>query len=122
MTMLEKLFRADRVEWQALTRGIESLAAAVEDPRFAPALHRWLRAERWNDQYPDRQARDGPPQRKTFGQIARESAAEAAGQSHDPPSHLDTDNHDGPTLDFVGGGSGADHFDLQPADPGRFRL
>lgn len=109
---LKVVHRADKLDWQTLTSAIASLAATCE-PQFVPALHRWLRGERWNDQRPVAKPGAGPPLRRTFGQIARESAAEAAGYSHDQHRHQQTDDHRGPTLDVVPGGSRSDLLDLQ---------
>jgi hypothetical protein len=50
MAQLEAIFRSDRIAFATITDGIRRLAAHVEDPKFAPALHRWLRKERWNDE------------------------------------------------------------------------
>ena len=122
MLALAKLHQADRLDWQILTDGIRGLAAAVEDPKFAPALHRWLRAERWNDQYPDRQARAGPQPKTTFGQLVREATAEKfAGHPNGQQIDIDAD-HDGQTLDFGRSSSAEDHYDLQPARAGGVRF
>lgn len=52
MMALADLHRRDRLPWSELIDGIRSLTDAVEDPKFAPALHRWLKRERWQDQHP----------------------------------------------------------------------
>lgn len=58
MAALAELHRKDLLDWQTLVEGIEALAANVE-PKFAPALHRWLKKARWTDQHAP-QARAGP--------------------------------------------------------------
>jgi hypothetical protein len=117
MDALKAVHRADKLDWQTLTTAITSLAATCE-PQFVPALHRWLKGERWTDQRPVAKPGAGPPQRRTFGQLAAESAAEVAGYSHDH-SHHQADDHRGPTLDIEPDRSGADLVDLQSHRAGR---
>ena len=117
MDALKAVHRADKLDWQTLTAAIASLAATCE-PQFVPALHRWLKGERWTDQRPVAKPGAGPPQRRTFGQLVAESAAEAAGYPHDH-SHHQADDHRGPTLDLEPGGTGADLVDLQSHRAGR---
>jgi hypothetical protein len=113
MAALTEVHRKDRLDWQTLMVGIENLSANVE-PKFAPALHRWLKKERWTDQHVAQpQARAGPQQRKTFGQIAREAANNIAGQDDEPHFHRQADAFDGPSLDLVAGEPGASIVDLQ---------
>lgn len=50
MAALDQLHKADSLSFETLITGIRRLAATVSEPRFAPALHRWLRKERWNDE------------------------------------------------------------------------
>lgn len=113
MAALTEVHRKDRLDWQTLMVGIKNLSANVE-PKFAPALHRWLKKERWTDQHVAQpQARAGPQQRKTFGQIAREAANNIAGQDDEPHFHRQADAFDGPSLDLVAGEPGASIVDLQ---------
>lgn len=115
MAALAELHRKDRLDWQTLVAGIEALAANVE-PKFAPALHRWLKKERWTDQHAasSPQARAGPAHRKTFGELARQAANSIAGQDHEPHFHRQADDFDGPSLDLVAGDAGASVVDLHP--------
>lgn len=61
MTALADLYRRDRLSWSDLIDGIRSLTDAIEDPKFAPALHRWLKRERWQDQHPAARPPPIPP-------------------------------------------------------------
>ncbi|HZH50281.1 MAG TPA: hypothetical protein VEZ16_00215 [Microvirga sp.] len=58
MAALEAVYKADKVPFEVITAGIEKLISHVE-PQYHPALHRWLKKERWNDEYQTR----GPPRR-----------------------------------------------------------
>lgn len=107
---LKAVHRSDKLDWEVLTAAIRSLAATCE-PKFVPALHRWLRGERWNDQRPEQRPGAGPPQRRTFSQIARESAAEL-GQIDE--RHRQADDFRGTTLDLVVSGPGEDQRHLRP--------
>lgn len=118
MDALKAVHRADKLDWQTLSNAITSLAATC-DPQFVPALHRWLKGERWTDQRPLAKPGAGPPQRRTFGQLAAESAAEAAGYPNDQHSDHQADDHRGPTLDLEPDRSGADLVDLQSHRAGR---
>lgn len=75
---LEKLYRADNLPFETITAGIAALSKNLSDPQFAPALHRWLKNERWDDEYqarPPVQARPQPRQsaQATFLDIARQA-------------------------------------------------
>lgn len=111
MAALVELHRKDRLDWQTLLDGIHRLAAAIEDPKFAPALHRWLKKARWDDQHPESLARAGPVPRRTYGQIVREAVNEIAGQDDDQQPDRQAE-FSGPTLDLVAGSGGADIVDL----------
>lgn len=56
---LEALSRSDRVSFDDLTAAIHRMASTTE-AQFCPALHRWIRNERWNDMLPMPSARAGP--------------------------------------------------------------
>lgn len=61
---LKALYRADRVSWLEIVDGVERLFGC--DPKFVPALARWVRGERWKDeQLPPPRA--GPFVRKITG-------------------------------------------------------
>lgn len=85
---------------------------------FVKTAEAWLNGRMWESQYAAEEPRAGPAPRKTFGQLARESAAEAAGYS-DEPSYRQANDYSGPTLDLVAGGTSADIVDLQPRRAGR---
>jgi hypothetical protein len=56
MAALEAVYRTDKTPFEIIMAGIDKLISHVE-PQFHPALHRWLKKERWNDEYQTR----GPP-------------------------------------------------------------
>lgn len=56
---LEGLSRSGRVPFDAVMTAISQMASTTE-PRFCPALHRWIRNERWNDMPPLPAIRHGP--------------------------------------------------------------
>jgi uncharacterized protein YdaU (DUF1376 family) len=65
MAALDALHRADKLPWDVLRSGIERFKAHLSDPQFAPALHRWLKKELWNDEYPPRSTAPPPrPERR----------------------------------------------------------
>lgn len=55
---LRALFRSDKLPYEVLVAGIERLISHISDPKFAPTLDRFIRQEKWNDEY-----RTGPPGR-----------------------------------------------------------
>lgn len=61
MAALDAVFKSDKVPFAVIVNGINRLAAHIEEPKFAPALHRWLKKERWNDEMRPRAASQGPP-------------------------------------------------------------
>jgi uncharacterized protein YdaU (DUF1376 family) len=87
---LDTLYRADKLPFETITAGIAALSKNLSDPQYAPALHRWLRNERWNDEY---QSRSTPPPRQipkqsaaaTFLDIARQADNEIRSPSHEQP-------------------------------------
>jgi hypothetical protein len=84
---------------------------------FVKMAEAWLNGRLWESAYAD-EPTTGPPVRRTFGQIARESAAEIAGYRDEPDRQAD--EYSGPTLDLVAGGSGADIVDLHSRRSGGF--
>jgi uncharacterized protein YdaU (DUF1376 family) len=56
MAAAEALYRADNTAWADLIGGINRQAIAVPDPTFRPALHRFIKNEKWTDNYAT-----GPP-------------------------------------------------------------
>lgn len=87
---LAKIHKADKLPFETITAGIAALSKNLSDPQYAPALHRWLRNERWNDEYG---ARSTPPPRQpprqsaaaTFLDIARQADNEIRSPSHEQP-------------------------------------
>lgn len=82
MAALDALHRADKLPFETIRAGIERFAAHLSDPQYAPALHRWLKKERWNDEYPPSgtapptRGQPQPPRRSaqaTFLDIANEA-------------------------------------------------
>ncbi|WP_205769517.1 DUF1376 domain-containing protein [Microvirga sp. KLBC 81] len=55
---LRTLYRSDKLPYDVLVAGIERLVSHISDPKYAPTLDRFIRQEKWNDEY-----RTGPPQR-----------------------------------------------------------
>lgn len=64
MTALDAVYRSDKIPFETIIDGIRRLSAHIEDPKFAPALHRWLKKERWNDEMRPRAVQQGPPARR----------------------------------------------------------
>jgi hypothetical protein len=81
-----------------------------------PYISRVLSDRSTGQRAPPRQA---PYQtRRSFGEIARESAAKLAGYRDEPDRQAD--EYSGPTLDLVAGGSGPDIVDLHSRRSGGF--
>jgi hypothetical protein len=93
-------------------------AAGNAGSAFVKMAEAWINGRLWESTYDIAQARAGPAPRRTFGQIAREAAATIAGHDDDQQPDRQADFHDGPTLDLVAGGGGADIVDLQPRRAG----
>jgi uncharacterized protein YdaU (DUF1376 family) len=56
MAAAEALWRADKTAWADLIGGVNRQSIAVPDPTFRPALHRFIKNEKWTDNYAT-----GPP-------------------------------------------------------------
>lgn len=83
MAALDAEHRRDRLPWDHLIAGIDRLIANTE-PQFVPSLERWLKKERWNDEYGRRPT--GPPRQSqpTFADIARDFDHQMQGSPDDP--------------------------------------
>lgn len=92
---LVALYRADQLAFDALMQGIRRQAAHVPS-NFRPSLERFIKREKWTDEYPERPP-DGPPGRRpSFGGsgnglgklAARRRSTLAMGTGHDhAPEH-----------------------------------
>lgn len=61
MAALDAVFKGDKIPFGVIVDGIKRLAAHIEEPKYAPALHRWLKKELWTNEYRPRSASQAPP-------------------------------------------------------------
>lgn len=58
MAALDALYRADRTPWTEFIDGVDRQAGAVA-PQYRPSLERFIKRQKWTDQYPQRDQRNG---------------------------------------------------------------
>lgn len=58
MTALDALYRADKTDWTEFIGGVDRQAAAVE-PKYRPSLERFIKRQKWTDQYPAAETGNG---------------------------------------------------------------
>lgn len=110
--------RKARIDPVAILEGAKRYAAhcfatGKAGTEMVKTAEAWINGHLWESDYSPGQQRAGPPQRMTFGQLAREAAQTLAGQPHEPQPHRQAEFFDGPSLDLVAGDAGADIVDLQ---------
>ena len=66
MAALDRLFRSDSLDYTELISGIDRQAASVE-PQFRPSLERFIKRQKWTDEYPIREQRNGSASNDLFG-------------------------------------------------------
>lgn len=125
MAALDGLHRADRVGWTEFIDGIDRQARSVE-PKFRPSLERFIKRQKWTDQQPEEEARNGSGspnlfpgqpadrghQRSSFDAIAAGLAVVAGRRGLGPGARPDGDRPE----NSADRGPGADDPEIEDAE------